>query len=361
MKYEADRLESNFNAALQGKLMLCIEETKKTKRGISEFTKDVITADEMPIERKGKDAIEAFNFIRLLFCSNHPDDCIEITPEDTRWAAFNVRVPAQRINNMFELMVEEGPHFLYWIEQRGIRTEASTHRLYFDPKQYETQALLRLKRGNISGFGRNFKLWLHQAFKETNCAYLRLTPRDIRNHVKDHLGKPFGLDVSYILKELPKIKSTNTQVNYEPAFGHFKRNKISITQGKDEAFDYKWNVETVTDRDKHFVFRLTDEYTWEQIASRFTAPELCRMFNIIFDEADEEYSIGKDTRTLRRTMRPDLYDSSMSKEARDAEFTKWFNEIIERIEKIRQRDMQYEKELEDDNFTHSNVDDKVPF
>lgn len=141
---KTDSMTAKFNGLLAGKLVVGIEETKDNRDDLENTLKDLITGKKMLVERKTVDAVSVTNFIKLVVASNHPEQFLKVGVNTTRHAVLHVPKLKFSDSNFFKKIVAEIPHFLYFIETRGIFTP-DTDRLWFAPELWENEALLKLR------------------------------------------------------------------------------------------------------------------------------------------------------------------------------------------------------------------------
>lgn len=146
-KTEASRIGGNFNAMSGGKLIQCVEETKDEKGGIENKLKDLITAYEKVVEAKHQDARVVKSFDKYVFASNHEDGFMKVGTETTRFAVMKVRPIKNKVADFEEKLYLEIPYLLYFMQRRKVITP-KTDRLYFDPKLWENEALLKLRHAS---------------------------------------------------------------------------------------------------------------------------------------------------------------------------------------------------------------------
>lgn len=146
-KTEASRIGGNFNAMAGGKLIQCVEETKDEKGGIENKLKDLITAYEKVVEAKHQDAKVVKSFDKYVFASNHEDGFMKVGTETTRFAVMKVRAIKDKVPDFEEKLYLEIPYLLYFLKCRKVITKKED-RLYFNPKLWENEALLKLRHAS---------------------------------------------------------------------------------------------------------------------------------------------------------------------------------------------------------------------
>lgn len=146
-KTEASRIGGNFNAMSGGKVIQCVEETKDERGDIENKLKDLITAYEKVVEAKHQDARVVKSFDKYLFASNHEDGFMKVGTETTRFAVMKVPKIKDKVPDFEEKLYLEIPYLLYFMQRRGVITPKED-RLYFNPKLWENEALIKLRHAS---------------------------------------------------------------------------------------------------------------------------------------------------------------------------------------------------------------------
>ncbi len=137
-------VESRFNSYWIGKLLGYIEEQaddSNERKKQNAKVKNIVTAETLPAEKKGKDPTLAFNFLKILICSN--DECtpVKIDPNDTRY--WVRKVPAlskkEEGTDILEECKKEIPAFLWFLLHRE-KSKQRANRLWFAPEEIHTDA-----------------------------------------------------------------------------------------------------------------------------------------------------------------------------------------------------------------------------
>lgn len=137
-------VESRFNSYWVGKLLGYIEEQaddSNDRKKQNAKVKNIVTAETLPEEKKGKDPKLAFNFLKIVICSNDEYTPVKIDPNDTRY--WVRKVPAlskkEEATDILEECKKEIPAFLYFLLDREMQYERK-NRLWFAPEQLHTDA-----------------------------------------------------------------------------------------------------------------------------------------------------------------------------------------------------------------------------
>lgn len=140
---DSKRLSGNFNSHWAGKLIVATDEAflDTEKKEVSNTLKMIATNDTVPMEGKGKNAVEVSNFAKLIMCSNDEKSFARIEAEDTRYWVIKVQsIPRdERDPHMQGKMVKEIPAFLWFLKHRQLYYQEKT-RLWFEVEDYDTPA-----------------------------------------------------------------------------------------------------------------------------------------------------------------------------------------------------------------------------
>lgn len=140
---DSKRLSGNFNSHWAGKLIVATDEAflDTEKKEVSNTLKMIATNDTVPMEGKGKNAVEVSNFAKLIMCSNDEKSFARIEAEDTRYWVVKVQsIPKdERDPHLQEKMTKEIPAFLHFLKNRQLYYKEQS-RLWFDMEDYDTPA-----------------------------------------------------------------------------------------------------------------------------------------------------------------------------------------------------------------------------
>ena len=143
-------VESRFNSYWVGKLLGYIEEQaddSNDRKKQNAKVKNIVTAETLPAESKGKDPKLAFNFLKIVICSNDEYTPVKIDLNDTRY--WVRKVPAlskeEEGTDILDECKKEIPFFLNYLQDRQMRYERK-NRLWFAPEEIHTDAWRKIVR-----------------------------------------------------------------------------------------------------------------------------------------------------------------------------------------------------------------------
>ena len=147
-------VESRFNSFWVGKLIGYIEEQaedSKERRQQTAKVKNIVTAETLPRESKGKDPTLAYNFLKIIICSNDENTPVKIDANDTRYWVRKVPILSKEEEavDILEECKKEIPAFLYMLRNRKKSTERQ-NRLWFSPKVIQTDAWKKIVEASKS-------------------------------------------------------------------------------------------------------------------------------------------------------------------------------------------------------------------
>ncbi|WP_236264002.1 primase-helicase family protein [Dysgonomonas sp. Marseille-P4677] len=177
-----DDFRSQFNYDWANKLVIAVDEVLLDKREDSERIKNLSTARQFKAEAKGKDRQEVEFFGKFILCSNNETNFICIDNEETRYWVRKV-LPFQNQLNctsliFFERLKAEIPAFLDFLINRPFHTENKS-RMWFMPKQLETEALIKLKSNNKSLIEKEMINVLEMIFEDRDLDIIQFQLQDI--------------------------------------------------------------------------------------------------------------------------------------------------------------------------------------
>lgn len=159
-------LENDFNAGWADKLIICCEESFIDKKKTVEKIKSLSTGDKIQINQKGIDQVEIDFFGKFLFMSNNEDNFVIANEHDERFWVRRVPKAEKERTNLLELMIEEIPNFLYFLNKRNLSCKKES-RMWFNPVLLRTEALKKLIEGNKSGPQKELTNILKNLFTDT--------------------------------------------------------------------------------------------------------------------------------------------------------------------------------------------------
>ena len=174
---DSERISSKFNGSWAGKLVIGVDESfiDTDKPTVVNRLKMIATNSTIPLEKKGKEAGEVPNFAKLIMCSNDETNFLKIEIEDTRYWIIRVASinPEERDPHMAERMEAEIPAFLYFLKNRTLFYAEKT-RLWFDPDDYRTDALVKIQQRTGSTLWQNIELVVRRQFDYSKQPTVRL-------------------------------------------------------------------------------------------------------------------------------------------------------------------------------------------
>lgn len=170
-------VESRFNSYWIGKLLGYIEEQaddSNDRKKQNAKVKNIVTAETLPSESKGKDPKLAFNFLKIVICSN--DECtpVKIDPNDTRYWVRKVPALSKREEgiDILDECKKEIPSFLYFLQNRQMRYERK-NRLWFDPSEIHTDAWRKIVAHSQSSLEQELREILLDIMREQQLDMLK--------------------------------------------------------------------------------------------------------------------------------------------------------------------------------------------
>ena len=147
-------VESRFNSYWVGKLLGYIEEQtddSNDRKKQNAKVKNIVTAETLPSESKGKDPTLAFNFLKIVICSNDEYTPVKIDPNDTRYWVRKVPALSKKEEgiDILDECKKEIPAFLHFLLNRKMQYERK-NRLWFAPEQLHTDAWRKIVRHSQS-------------------------------------------------------------------------------------------------------------------------------------------------------------------------------------------------------------------
>lgn len=167
-------LENDFNSGWADKLIICCEESFIDKKKTVEKVKSLSTGDKVQMNQKGVDQVEIDFFGKFLFMSNNEENFVIANEHDERFWVRRVSKAKKERTNLLELMLEEIPDFLHFLNNRSMAVQKAG-RMWFDPTMLKTEALRRLVDGNKPGAQRELTNILRHLFLDTGFWELRFT------------------------------------------------------------------------------------------------------------------------------------------------------------------------------------------
>ena len=184
---DSQRLISNFNSMMAGKLVVGVDESfinMDEKNGAGNKLKMLATNPTIPIEQKGKDAKEIPNFVKLILCSNDESNFVKIDWEENRYAIIKVTsIEGEEDPAMHDIMKAEIPAFLWFLKHRQLYYKEKS-RLYFDERIFTTPQLNVIQARTEGGLARNVKDVIRNQFYLQQTESIRLSLAAIEELVR---------------------------------------------------------------------------------------------------------------------------------------------------------------------------------
>lgn len=175
-------IASQFTSLFAGKLLAIMEETYIEKIQTFERLKELVTASHLKLEKKGKDAFEITNYMKVGISSNKISNFATIDNEETRFWVLQVPpIPKGHYDIHFTTkLFAEIPAFLAFIEEMPYHTECET-RSWFADEIIKTDALERVKAKSRSQNEILIERTILTYMLEFNLTWCELTKTDIRD------------------------------------------------------------------------------------------------------------------------------------------------------------------------------------
>ncbi len=169
------RLNNKFNAMLEGKELVLVDEAAAIDLNSVDFMKMATTADELPYEPKGKDARRGKCFAKFVLCTNNETGFAPLTSADTRFWVIKVSpFEGAEDTEIEEKMKAEIPAFLHYLKNRKLHYP-KVGRLYFDDSLFRTPALNAVIETSETPLVKNVKDVLLTQFFTLNQTVVRLS------------------------------------------------------------------------------------------------------------------------------------------------------------------------------------------
>ncbi len=140
-------VRSQFNYDWTGKLLIMVAEVLLNRREDSERLKNLSTTLSYKVEAKGKDRDEIAFFAKFVLCSNNEHLPVIIDAGETRYWVRKIERLQCDDTDFLQKLKTEIPAFLYHLQHRTMATKKES-RMWFSPKQIETEALRKIIRSN---------------------------------------------------------------------------------------------------------------------------------------------------------------------------------------------------------------------
>lgn len=218
---DSARLSGNFNSHWAGKLIVATDEAflDTEKKELANRLKMIATNDVIPMEGKGRDAVQVANFAKLIMCSNDEKNFAKIEAEDTRYWVIKVpTIPKDERDPHMDLKLQkEIPAFLWFLKNRALYYKESS-RLWFEVEDYDTPAHRAVQERTELGLVKHVKDVVKTQFFYQHCDKLRLSLAVVYQLVADQYKFADKQKIAEYLHDRGLTPSTAT--NFCVAYGY---------------------------------------------------------------------------------------------------------------------------------------------
>ncbi|WP_051568658.1 primase-helicase family protein [Crocinitomix catalasitica] len=211
-------LLGDFNSQWTSKLIVASEETMLEKKEAYEKIKAISTAKEIMRNEKNKTARSIPCMVHFIFCSNHEDDFIRIDDYDSRLWIRKVKSITETFKNFDENIENEIPYFVHFIQNREIEYKDIGERLYFNPKDFRTEAFNNVVANSEPNILKNLREDLIDLFDRTKTSEIKMSLSDLFNNFAIT-----GNQKSYLKKSIENYWKLNA-INSSYSFNKFNHN-----------------------------------------------------------------------------------------------------------------------------------------
>lgn len=192
-------LLNEFNSHWITKLIVYSEETMLEKKESYEKIKDISTKKTFLYHEKNKVPVEIPCMAHFIFMSNHQDDFIKINDTDTRLWIIKVKSIEKKIKGFDNLIADEIPQFIDFIQNRDVEYEDDGERLYFHEKDFQTDAFRNVVKHSEPGIIKEIREHLTEWFMMTGVQTISMAAKDIKAE--------FGInkELHYLSKEITRF------------------------------------------------------------------------------------------------------------------------------------------------------------
>jgi len=196
-------LSDQFNAVWATRLIIACEESFIDKKIVVEKIKALSTGNKIIMNQKGIDHVEVDFFGKFILCSNNEENFIIASKQDTRYWVRKIPMPQKEQVNLLKLMIQEIPHFLYFLNKRKLSTENKS-RMWFSIEDIHTEAFDQLAEHNLREAAKEIRDKVRQFFFDFNEDVLHITTKQIKEnmlnnryslgYIKTECKNSFGVD-----------------------------------------------------------------------------------------------------------------------------------------------------------------------
>lgn len=198
-------LNNDFNAHWATKSVVICDEAKIDKFHVVEKIKMLSTAQKIFMNAKGRGQVELDCFIKFIMITNNEDNFISITDQDIRY--WIIKVPVLKTENpkIIDLLTEEIPAFLSYLNNRTMATELKS-RMWFHPHLLKTHALQKVISQSQPAAEKELRYYLKEVFLDTGVSEIMMSATNIHKDVFNRSAKYDVLYLSRIIKERMKVE-----------------------------------------------------------------------------------------------------------------------------------------------------------
>lgn len=247
-------ISSQFNSFLTSRLIVGVDETNLEKnRDITERIKMLSTTNRIFSQSKGVDHVEQWHFAKYILTSNFETNFIYTQEDEIRFWVRKVPHIETVIPTLLQDLYDEIPAFLYFLTSRKISVPKTT-RMWFEPKDLETEALRKLKEKQRPVIEREIRSYMRDLFLtfKGNEYYFDISA--LKTHISE-VSKYNSQQIQTILKENLKVERWNNGATKRYKVPEWRKNYA----GQWEIFYYDYN-------NRPYVFQMEQFLTKDEIA-----------------------------------------------------------------------------------------------
>lgn len=184
----AEDISAQWTSHWISKLVVACEETFFEKKEVTEKIKNLSTAFNVTRRERFVNEDEIQCMLHFVFCSNHEDDFIKLTKNSSRFWVRKVPVIQEEITDMRSKILEEIPHFLYFLLNREIK-HPEEGRMWFKTQDYRTEAFFNVVNNSIPGPVKELREKLQDEFMLWGVPEIHISIDDIRIYWSISAGK----------------------------------------------------------------------------------------------------------------------------------------------------------------------------
>lgn len=195
-----------FNSHYATKFVIGLDEAFQDleKKAEKERLKQMVTAKEMQVERKGVDLKPVPFYGKIVMTSNDEDKVMKLDDGETRWFVVKVPVLGKEDVDMEKKLRDEIPAWLHFLHQRQVHHQRES-RLWFKPEDFITEQFRIIAQAtknrldtNIEEFVKEFFLTFRVGKAQVSVKWLtkeindrskyRIDEKDVREYFKSKRG-----------------------------------------------------------------------------------------------------------------------------------------------------------------------------